>query len=79
MRKNNNLNETINVYRTKLYIVIQSLCLKLDDIENNLLVSFDKYYLRTKSRDKRYETYFRNRKNINGKRIKTAMYSRTYL
>ena len=79
MRKNNNLNETINVYRTKLYIVIQSLCLKLDDIENNLLVSFDKYYLRTKSRDKRCETYFRNRKNINGKRIKTAMYSRTYL
>ncbi len=73
------LEETINVYRTEQYIVVQQIGLRLDDYEDNVIFSYDIYYLRNKKRDKEYERIYQNRRNINGKRIKTTMYSRKYI
>lgn len=73
------LEETINVYRTEQYIVVQQVGMKLDDYEDNVIFSYDIYYLRNKKRDKEYERIYQNRRNINGKRIKTTMYLRKYM
>ena len=72
------IEEALNVYRTKSFIVVQSLGIRYDDLENNTLYSFDTYYKRNKSRDKEYEHIFMNRRNIDGRRIQVSMYSRTY-
>lgn len=70
---------TINVYRTKYFIVVQCITILYDHIENNSLISHDTYYSRTKPRDIAYEKYYRHRKNIDGKRIHSNMYERTYI
>ena len=75
----NFIEETINVYRTKHHIVVQKIGLKLDCEDDNILYSFDTFYVRNKYRDREYENIFENKININGKRIKTAMYSRRYV
>ena len=75
----NFMEETINVYRTKHHIVVQKIGLKFDAEDDNILYSFDIFYQRNKNRDKEYESIFGNKTNINGKRIKTAMYSRRYV
>jgi hypothetical protein len=68
-----------NVYRTRDYIVKQVIGVRLSDEFNNVVFSFDTYYRRTKKRDKIYEKAFRERKNIDGKRLPTTMYARTYI
>lgn len=68
-----------NVYRTRDYIVKQVIGVRLSDELNNVVFSFDTYYRRTKKRDKIYEKAFRERKNIDGKRLPTTMYARTYI
>lgn len=73
------LEEVINVYRTKKYIVVQSLGLSFDAEDDNLMISYDKFYLRNKQRDKEYESFHQNKKNIEGRRIKTSMSSRIYI
>lgn len=68
-----------NVYRTPDYIVKQkiSLCTnKRGDVHS---VSDDTYYFRTSERDIDYEFVFRSRNNLDGKRIKTRTYLRTYI
>lgn len=75
----NFIEETINVYRTKHHIVVQKIGLKFDCEDDNILYSFDTFYERNKYRDREYENIFENKININGKRIKTAMYSRRYV
>lgn len=69
-----------NFYRTKRYIVKQhiSICVSQDAI--SMLMSEDTYYLRTDKRDKEYETLcgFRGKK-IDGKRIRSATYTRRYI
>ena len=71
--------DAINVYRTEQFIVVQNIGIRFDDAEDNVMFSFDTFYSRTKDRDKMYEHIFRNRKHIDGKRIKTTMYARTYV
>ena len=68
----------MNVYRTNNYIVKQNIY--VNDAEKELaeVVSRDVYYFRTKSRDKLYETYFEKRKEIEGKRLPSNMYTRKY-
>ena len=75
----NFIEEAINVYRTNKHIVVQKIGLKFDAEDDNILYSFDIFYQRNKNRDKEYENIFENKININGKRIKTAMYSRRYV
>lgn len=75
----NFIEEAINVYRTNKHIVVQKIGLKFDTEDDNILYSFDIFYQRNKHRDKEYESIFSGKSNINGKRIKTAMYSRRYV
>lgn len=71
--------EATNVYRTENYIVKQCIGVKYGYAENNVVFSHDTYYLRTKQRDREYENYYFDRKNINGKRLPTTMYARRYV
>lgn len=68
-----------NVYRTRDYIVKQRVGVRYDKKENNIIFSYDTFYRRTKKRDAEYEQIFFERKRIDGKRLPTAMYARTYI
>lgn len=73
------LDNNNNIYRTRKYIVKQCMEIRFDSEENNTVCSYDTFYRRTKQRDKEYENFFKDRKNINGKRLSTSMYARTYV
>lgn len=77
--RNDFLKDATNVYRTKHFIVKQVIQIKYDTREDNIVCSHDTFYARTKDRDEVYEALFCNRKNINGKRLPTTMYARTYI
>ena len=68
-----------NVYRTKHYIVVQEIGVEESDVQVNNICSYDTYFARTKARDKEYERTYRDRKHINGRRLRTGMYSRKYI
>jgi hypothetical protein len=68
-----------NVYRTRNYIVKQCVCIKYDCAENNGVVSYDTFYRRNPKRDAEYEILFSHRKHVDGKRLPTTMYARTYI
>ena len=70
---------SMNIYRTRLHIVKQHVGIQFDNHEYNVVISHDIYYKRNKQRDKEYEFMFKDRKNIDGKRIKTSMYTKTYV
>ncbi len=69
-----------NVYRTMDYIVKQDIHSTFDEEKMiTRLVSEDCYYARTPKRDAEYEFIFRDRgQDLNGKRIRTAMFTRKY-
>lgn len=71
--------DAMNVYRTRDYIVKQVLGVEYSDVENNMVLSHDTFYRRTKKRDREYERIFWERKNLDGKRIPSTMYARTYI
>lgn len=73
------MQDATNVYRTKNYIVKQNFGIHSSNVENNVAFSRDTFYLRTKKRDAQYELIFNTRKNIDGKRLPTTMYSREYI
>lgn len=68
-----------NVYRTKNYIVTQDLQYKDNVIFDNVLLSHDTYYKRTKKRDSEYITLFSDKERIDGKRIPSTSYTRKYI
>lgn len=68
-----------NAYRTKNYLVVQHIEIKHDKEENTVLCSYDTFYKRTPEREKNYKKIFKNRLNLDGKRIRTAMSTRTYV
>ncbi len=68
-----------NVYRTKNFIVKQRMGLRVDDKFGNVMVSHDVYYTRTEERDKQYNVIFGGQKRLDGKRLPSLMYSRTYV
>ena len=76
---NDFLYDANNVYRTKNYIVKQVIGVRTSDEENNIIMSFDTYYRRTKKRDIIYERAFASKKHIDGKRLPSTMYSRKYI
>ena len=71
--------DAMNVYRTRDFIVKQVIGIKYSDVENIAVISNDTFYRRTKKRDREYERIFWERKQINGKRIPSTMYARTYV
>lgn len=71
--------EAMNVYRTRDFIVKQVIGIKYSDVENIAVISNDTFYRRTKKSDREYERVFWERKYINGKRIPSTMYARTYV
>ena len=71
--------DATNVYRTREYIVKQSVTLHFDERYGAVLYSNDTYYRCTPLRDREYEAVFATRAHINGKRIQTAMYARRYV
>ena len=77
--KQNFAKDATNVYRTENYIVKQVFGIQLDNKVGNVTMSYDTYYLRTPELDAIYEYMFSDRKNIDGKRLNTTMYVRTYI
>lgn len=73
------LDGATNVYRTKEYIVKQIISIRYDAEENNAVISQDTYYRRTEKHDAEYEIAFCMHKHIDGKRLPTTMYARTYI
>ena len=68
-----------NVYRTKDFIVKQEIHIGTDGYDTNQVVSVDTYYKRTPEREAAYKAVFADRKRINGKRLPSTMYTRTYV
>ena len=68
-----------NVYRTKKFIVKQVLTFTESSIEDNAMISFDTYYKRTISRDFYYNLEYKNKSNIEGKRMPSTAYKRQYV
>jgi len=73
------IKDATNVYRTKKYIVKQRVGLKTCLTEDNVVYSYDTFYLRTKKRDSEYSLWFIQKNNPNGKRLPCSMYSRRYV
>ncbi|MBS5850345.1 MAG: hypothetical protein L6V85_04220 [Clostridiales bacterium] len=68
-----------NVYRTRDYIVKQELYLIANAEQNNAVLSVDTYYRRTLLRDSKYQLLYKDRKHIDGKRLPSNTYIRTYI
>lgn len=68
-----------NAYRTRNYIVLQHLEIQVGVNGSKTLESNDIYFKRTISRDTIFEKLFENSKPKNGRRVRTAMYSRMYV
>ena len=68
-----------NIYRTKDYIVKQEIHIGTDGYDTNQVVSVDTYYKRTPEREVAYKAMFKDRKRINGKRLPSTIFTRTYV
>ncbi len=68
-----------NVYRTKHFIVKQVMEVQENTVENNCVVSYDTYYRRTPERDFAYRITYKDKNNIDGKRLPSTSYTRTYV
>lgn len=68
-----------NVYRTRDYIVKQELYLIANAEQNNAVLIVDTYYRRTLLRDSKYQLLYKDRKHIDGKRLPSNTYIRTYI
>ena len=79
MSKIDFLENADNVYRTKRFIVKQEIDLEVDVLYDNMIVSHDTYYVRTAARDAEYESAFRGKCNLDGKRVHTGMSTRRYV
>lgn len=73
------MQEADNVYRTECYIVIQFVGINSSNEDDTVLVSRDVFIARTNKRDALYEAFQEGKKNIEGKRLPVAMYTRKYI
>lgn len=73
------LQDADNVYRTRHFIVKQVLCIQESTEENNQVISIDTYYRRTPKRDLAYNLAYQDKANLEGKRLPSTMYTRTYI
>lgn len=68
-----------NVYRTDYYIVVQRLIIRNHICLNNVVFSEDTFIKRTPERDVEYTSLFLNKQTLQGKRLPSSAYSRTYI
>lgn len=68
-----------NIYRTSEFIVKQFLSTEITENANIILFSEDTYYARTDKRDKEFDSIFGFRENIDGKRIRSTVFTRKYI
>ena len=73
------LQDADNVYRTRHFIVKQVLGIHESEEENNQVISVDTYYRRTPKRDLAYNLAYQDKVNLEGKRLPSTMYTRTYI
>ncbi len=73
------LKDSTNVYRTEQFIVRQIIVVEYDLVEGANLCSYDTFFVRTKKRDAEYEALFKERRQINGKRLSTGLTNRKYV
>ena len=68
-----------NVYRTRKFIVKQTIELRGDCKKGFIIVSHDTFFRRTERRDAEYELMFFMREHIDGRRLPSTMYNRRYI
>ena len=68
-----------NAYRTRYYIVTQRILFRQTEADGSMIMSVEVFYKRTKERDTIYEKVFENRVKVDGKRLHTTMYTRSYV
>ena len=68
-----------NVYRTKHYIIKQVIILEPHSKLDNIIISQDTYYTRTKARDKQFDKLFIDKLNKNGKRLHSSSNTKKYV
>ena len=71
--------EATNVYRTKNFIVRQIISIQHSVSNSSVLFSYDTFFKRTKTRDKQYNFIFKNRINLEGKRLTTTANTKNYI
>ena len=79
MKKDDIIDDAINTYRTKHFIVKQNISIQSNNINGTFLFSVDTYLARNNHRDKKYEKAFSLRKNIDGSRLHATSYIRKYV
>ena len=68
-----------NVYRTRNYIVKQEIFVDRDKEGNGRIFSRDTYYLRNTKLNREYESVFRKRAYMEGRRLPSTSYTRKYI
>ena len=68
-----------NVYRTRNYIVKQEIFVDRDKEGNGCIFSRDTYYLRNTKLNREYESVFRKRAYMEGRRLPSTSYTRKYI
>jgi hypothetical protein len=68
-----------NAYRTKNYIVTQRIMFRQTEADGSMIMSIEVFYKRNKERDTVFEKVFENRVKVDGKRLHSTMYTRSYV
>ena len=68
-----------NAYRTKHYIVTQRIMFRQTETDGSMIMSVEVFYKRNKERDTVFEKVFENRVKVDGKRLHSTMYTRSYV
>ena len=68
-----------NAYRTKNYIVTQRIMFRQTEADGSMIMSVEVFYKRNKERDTVFEKVFENRVKVDGKRLHSTMYTRSYV
>lgn len=68
-----------NAYRTKNYIVTQRILFRQTEADGSMIMSMEVFYKRNQERDTIYEKVFENRVKVDGKRLRSTMYTRSYV
>ena len=68
-----------NAYRTKNYIVTQRIMFRQTEADGSMIMSIEAFYKRNQERDTIFEKVFENRINIDGRRLHSTMYTRSYI
>ena len=68
-----------NAYRTRNYIVTQRILFRQTEADGSMIMSVEVFYKRTKERDTVFEKVFEHRVKVDGKRLHSTMYTRSYV